>query len=256
MQCKKTLAVYLPKAIVNIYKREGMIKGIIYPIIAAVCLLGYPGNSVAQLSEDKKTFTVREGDTIKKIASDLGDEAYWESIYTENIDVILADSTLSEGLVLTLPAYVTDMLNESEELNASPTSDEDKLLQQFRDAFNNATAQDSTATAQQNQLDPILEFEGMVLDETRSKMGRDFYDLFYQNWRSPTDASNLTINITEQPALGRGAIITVVIDDTPVYSARLQPRYEYIEAVTQQAIAQCQNYIAQQATVREQLTGY
>lgn len=233
-----------------------MIKGIIYPLIAAACVLCYPGNSAAQLSEDKKTFTVREGDTIKKIAADLGDEAYWESIYMENIDIILADSTLSEGLVLSLPPFVTEMLQESEELDASSTPKDEKLLQQFREAFAKATAQDSSKVAAENQLDPILEFEGMVLDETRSKMGRDFYDLFYQNWRSPADATDLTINITEQPALGRGAIITVVIDDTPVYSARLQPRYEYIEAVAQQAIAQCQNYITQQATVREQLTGY
>jgi len=49
-----------------------------------------------------------------------------------------------------------------------------------------------------------LEIDGLIIDETRSKIGRDFYDMFYHRWIAPNAASNYSILIKELPSRGRG----------------------------------------------------
>ena len=127
-------------------------------------------------------------------------------------------------------------------------------LEQFRDAFQNAIGK--KGTQEKAEQDPALELGGFVLDETRSKLARDFYALFYQNWQAPEEASNFTITISEQPSIGIGTQINVKIDYEQVYSARLQPKYEYIEAVSEQAVARCREILRQKAEVRQQLSGF
>lgn len=228
-----------------------MLKGLLYPLLTLAPVLICTDHAFSQLSKDKETYTVKEGDTIKSIATKIGDEDYWKAIYLANTDVIENNGAITKGQVLTIPSTLWAQPN-----SMAPDSTDEALLDMFRTAFDNLTTQETADSTSQNQLDPILEFEGMVLDETRSKMGRDFYDLFYQNWEAPSGSKDFTIKITEQPLMGIGTVIAIMIDYEHVYSARLQPRYEYIEAVSQQAIAQCQYFIQQQAAVQQQLTGY
>jgi hypothetical protein len=83
-----------------------------------------------------------------------------------------------------------------------------------------------------------LEINGMVVDETRSKHGRDFYDLFYTSWSEPEESYAYTIRIEEKPGRGRGTIIIVRVNDEIVYQSQLQPRYEVVEQTALQAVEQ------------------
>ena len=80
-----------------------------------------------------------------------------------------------------------------------------------------------------------LEIDGLVVDETLTKLGRDFYDVFFRIWQAPTGAINFTITIQEQPAPGTGTIVSVRVNDEIAFQARLQPQLDYIEAAAQQA---------------------
>lgn len=230
-----------------------------------------------QLSVDRTTYTVKSGDTLPGIAVQLGDRDFQKIIFQTNIEVLQAyefDEELKPGIVLEIPdqvalspsfAYSADqaatadssLVTENEE-----QGDLEKFRSLFKEVVENENAAEESAQEvkkgkeDQEQVDPVLEFEGLILDETRSRMGRNFYDLFYQEWQAPEDASNFTITISEQPSFGRGTQIAIKIDYEQVYTARLQPRYEYIEAVSKQAIARCKDVIQQQASVRNQLMGY
>ncbi len=81
-----------------------------------------------------------------------------------------------------------------------------------------------------------LEIDGLIVDETLSKIGRDFYDYFYSRWQAPPDAVNFTVTITEQPVPGLGTRVLVKVNDELVFQAQLQPREELIENAAQQAI--------------------
>lgn len=82
-----------------------------------------------------------------------------------------------------------------------------------------------------------LEIDALVVDETQTKIGRDFYEVFFSNWKSPSGAFNYSIRIQEQPTPGLGTRVIVKVNDEIAFQAQLQPRYELIEAMARQAIA-------------------
>jgi len=122
-----------------------------------------------------------------------------------------------------------------------------KKLEEFREAFNalvEAQQEKKQKSNKRNREQIIrMEVDGMVLDETISKIGRDFYSVFYQYWEAPEKAYNYTISISEQPSPSLGTIVTVEVNDTPVYRSRLQPRYEIIEQASKQAVRNTHHYV-------------
>jgi|AntRauTorcE11898_2_1112593.scaffolds.fasta_scaffold22740_2 hypothetical protein len=220
-----------------------------------------------QISVDKKSYTVKTGESLLDIAENLGNRDFWKPLYQANTDII--DEGMEAGQVLALPSEVTDSPAFAY-VEEAPEQTEEERLEEFRQAFakvveskkqnKEESKQHAAETARPEpdvgQADPELDLGVLILDETRSKLGGDFYRLFYQNWKSPEDASNITITISEQPSFGRGTQVNIKIDYEKVFSARLQPRYEYIENVSKQAVARAQREIKQHTDVRQQLTGY
>lgn len=78
----------------------------------------------------------------------------------------------------------------------------------------------------------------MIVDETRSRHGRDFYDLFYTLWSPPEDVYAHTIRIQERPGRGRGSVIVVRVNDEIVYQSQVQPRYSVVEQAAARAVQQ------------------
>lgn len=76
----------------------------------------------------------------------------------------------------------------------------------------------------------------MVIDETRSTQGRDFYNIFYRNWQAPEGAMNYTVYVREQPGRGRGSVVEVRVNDEIAFRSQLQPRYDMIEQTAHQAV--------------------
>ncbi len=105
-----------------------------------------------------------------------------------------------------------------------------------------------------NGIDEI-EIGGLVIDETISKMGHDFYDKFYSQWTSPEVDFNYTIYIKEKPVPGLGSIVTVSVNDNEVVSQRIQPRAEMIEAVAEYAHRRLQSYLLNYEDIQRQLSG-
>ncbi|NBC00301.1 MAG: hypothetical protein GVY15_05515 [Bacteroidetes bacterium] len=83
----------------------------------------------------------------------------------------------------------------------------------------------------------------MVIDETRSTQGRDFYNIFYRNWQAPEGAMNYTVYVREQPGRGRGSVVEVRVNDEIAFRAQLQPRYDVIEQTAHQAVRYTQQFM-------------
>lgn len=88
------------------------------------------------------------------------------------------------------------------------------------------------------------EIDGLILDETRSKLARDFYETFYRNWSSMSvDARGQTIVVRESPGrIGIGTNVIVVVDDKPVTRLNLQPRADLIDDLAGQLVAALVQY--------------
>ncbi|MDX5435755.1 MAG: curli production assembly/transport protein CsgE, partial [Pontibacter sp.] len=76
-----------------------------------------------------------------------------------------------------------------------------------------------------------LEIDGLIVDETITKIGRDFYDVFHRQWEAPPMATNYTILIKELPARGNSSLVSLSVNEVKVFEQVMQPRYDVIEEV-------------------------
>jgi hypothetical protein len=92
---------------------------------------------------------------------------------------------------------------------------------------------------------------GIVVDETFSVIGRDFYDTFYRRWEDPDDAANFTISIRERPQPRRSTQVSVTVEERVVFRSQLRPRPRTIQRAAQQAVARATLYLKKYYEPRE-----
>lgn len=109
--------------------------------------------------------------------------------------------------------------------------------------------------AQKVSRDADLEIDGLIFDETKTKSGREFYDLFYRDWEAPSNAKNYSIFVAEKPYRLSTTQIQVSINETLVFQSFLQPRGDIVETLAQQAVARTQVYLQNYEAILKQLEG-
>lgn len=219
-------------------------------------------------------YQVQNEDTILSISLKFGSEKFVEPILKVNSNLFNQTASLTPGQLIKIPfrifhfndsylslqevlsdPYCTSLdSNEVMNINSRILSElqetdtsETETLQRFREAFDSLVEQEKTAKQEEAQAEIeqqiFLEIDGIVVDETRSKIGRDFYDVFYQLWQAPTDAKRFTITISELPAPGLGTIIYVKVNDTETFRYRLQPRFDFIQEAGRYAVNLTYRYL-------------
>ncbi|GAB2794553.1 curli production assembly/transport component CsgE [Hymenobacter luteus] len=93
----------------------------------------------------------------------------------------------------------------------------------------------------------------LVMDQSITKPGRDFYDLFYSQWEAPADVKEYTIIIGEKPGRANSTFVTVRVNDNDLLEFPLQPNYDIIQETAREAIGYVQDYLVQQLNLSRQL---
>lgn len=94
----------------------------------------------------------------------------------------------------------------------------------------------AAALGRDTNADPFLGIGQLVVDETLSRTGSYFYDVFYRLWNPPADARFVSVVLAEQPIPGQGTLVTVRLDGELVFQGRLSPREEAAEELARQAV--------------------
>jgi len=122
--------------------------------------------------------------------------------------------------------------------------------------------QEVTAAAQQDEQpntesieDYQLEIDGLIIDETKTKIGRDFYDVFFTTWQRPQEIKGYTIYIYEMAHPRFGSWIWVDVDETTVYQNVLRPRYDVIEEAAQSSVIATLQFLYRFDQDQRQLSG-
>lgn len=120
---------------------------------------------------------------------------------------------------------------------------------------NTKTQEPITSTRKSRATVPVdvLEIDGLIIDETRSKIARDFYDLFYKKWIAPAGAKNFSIYVREEPSRGRGAQISLTLNEQKIFQNFVPPRYDALENVVNFAIRITRARLRDQANIDTQL---
>jgi curli production assembly/transport component CsgE len=106
-----------------------------------------------------------------------------------------------------------------------------------------------------SEQDLTVELDGLIIDETMSKIGHDFYNHFYDNWEVPGSIKDYTIYITEKPMPGMGNLITIKINHDEIFKNRISPRQDVINALADYAINQSRQYLMNYQEIKNQLEG-
>lgn len=101
----------------------------------------------------------------------------------------------------------------------------DKLLS--KDSLEINAKNFETKISQVNE-DEIFELKGLTIDQTKTKTGKDFYDMFYLEYSKLPEKISNAVTISELPTMGRGSQISLEIEDKTLYSFVANPNEEYL----------------------------
>lgn len=108
----------------------------------------------------------------------------------------------------------------------------------------------------QEEIESGLEMKGIVSNETKTKMGKDFYDLFYSKYNLALINAKEIIKIEEEQMLGRTTKIKVTIDNKLINEFIAQPNDEYLTTKTNQTLFLVKKYLAEVKQNNEILSSY
>jgi curli production assembly/transport component CsgE len=124
--------------------------------------------------------------------------------------------------------------------------------QKMEEALRLLLRADSVASVHQRaRLGP--EASGLVLDQTITKIGHDFYDQFYSRWEAPADVSEYTVAVGEKPSRGNNAVIIVTVNGEDLLEFPLQGKSDIVEEAAQQAIGVAADFLQQAYELGKQL---
>ncbi len=217
------------------------------------------------------SYTVKQGDTLTKIASKYGNIVWWIDIYEANRNKIEDPNLIYPGQRFAIPDVlaqysiplnmdqVRKMVAMSKSVKHEEKEKKHRRLKKFRKAFSKLIKAKKRKEQRARKEEPDFEglgLGGLILDETRSKMGSNFYSVFYKLWEGPKDVRNFTITVSEQPIPSRGTMVQVKIDNQLVFKNRLEPRYYKTEQAAKRAVKICQRRVQRIATMENELAGY
>ncbi|WP_299115018.1 CsgE family curli-type amyloid fiber assembly protein [uncultured Winogradskyella sp.] len=90
--------------------------------------------------------------------------------------------------------------------------------------------------------DDYVGLRGIVVENTKTKPGRDFYIDFYSNYRLKGINGKEVVKITEQFSFGRSTIMEVSVGNTIVHRFFVQPTRDFIEQQSRIAIINVTRY--------------
>jgi len=87
--------------------------------------------------------------------------------------------------------------------------------------------------------------KGIVIDEVITKIGKDFHDYFYQEYRASGVQHPFIIIIKEKPYFGRSSIVSVEVEDRRIFEFMTKPDEEFLKSAARQALQNLNQYARQ-----------
>lgn len=98
-----------------------------------------------------------------------------------------------------------------------------------------------------------FELKGLVVDNTKSKIGRDFFEVFYNMYKDSPEQYAFVINVNELPSIGRNGVINIDINDRNIYNFRVVPSDEYINAQALLTLRYLNNFYRENNMIQKEL---
>ncbi len=122
--------------------------------------------------------------------------------------------------------------------------EEDQIVGKDRLVFNEKKAKKVVEQNEEisDESDDGIELKGIVIEETKTKPGKDFYDFFYTSYSLSQINGNKVVGVFEKLSFGRSTIIQVKIEDNVIHEFIGKPDLEYLEQMSKIAIRKVYKY--------------
>ncbi|MGJ1267611.1 CsgE family curli-type amyloid fiber assembly protein [Sphingobacterium spiritivorum] len=84
--------------------------------------------------------------------------------------------------------------------------------------------------------------KGIVIDNTKSKVGKEFFDMLYAQYSQLNEKCAFTITLRELPSFSNNGIISIEVEDLTIFTLRAIPNDEYLNLQLQLCLQQINNY--------------
>ncbi|AYA35927.1 hypothetical protein D3Y59_01990 [Hymenobacter oligotrophus] len=150
-----------------------------------------------------------------------------------------------------LPARA-DAPNRSAAVPARESKSAPLPAKKLEEALHLLLSADSVRNSAPKALGP--ESAGLVIDQTITKIGHDFYDAFYAVFEPPPGVSEYSVVIAERPSRGgNSALVAISVDNTELFEMPMQARSDIIEASAADAAGAVYGYLESVRNLGQQL---
>ncbi|WP_340063857.1 CsgE family curli-type amyloid fiber assembly protein [Ascidiimonas aurantiaca] len=160
--------------------------------------------------------------------------------------------SIEPGEVKALKEVFVAFENESKIIVLLLISEDDKIIANSRKVFlNEDLIKNKTIPANDG-----IEIKGLVIDNVVSKIGKDFYDIFYRQYQLQNLRSSSMVTIEEQLGIGLGARIIIKVDNDIVFEGFATPGEEYINNMANATVKKVVTYLEQKEKQKKYITQY
>ncbi|TPN84540.1 CsgE family curli-type amyloid fiber assembly protein [Aquimarina algicola] len=134
--------------------------------------------------------------------------------------------------------------------------EDEKIVGKDRVSFNEKIIEKQKTKAVEEDADDGIELKGIVIEETKTKPGKDFYDFFYNSYTLNQINGNKIVAVYEKLSFGRSTIIQVKIEDNLIHEFLGKPDLEYLEQMSKIAIRKVYKYFKDQKKQKKDIFQY
>jgi len=99
------------------------------------------------------------------------------------------------------------------------------------------------------------EITGLIIEETMTKIGYEFYENFFILWEAPEGIKDYNIFINEKASPLWGSWVQIKVDTAMVWSKVLKPRSEEIEKAAKEAVEVTKEFLFRYEEYKKELEG-
>lgn len=197
--------------------------------------------------------------TAENLTDILQSLTYKLSVIKKNIKTENRSTNNQEG-VFTLDANQNKNLSTTQ-INRS-SEDEIIVLLLFYDENSQIVSKDRVVISDEKKKDKVIvlddgiELVGIVTDETKTKIGKDFYDNFSYLYRDYKINAKQIVKISEELSFGRNTKIIIMVDNDVVYEFLARPDEEFIEAMAKNSLYETYQFLKKLENEKKYITQY
>lgn len=98
-----------------------------------------------------------------------------------------------------------------------------------------------------------VEFIEFVFDQTITKIGSDFFKMFFSEWENPSGIRGLSVYVGEKPMPGIGTQIWVKVENDYTFIAFVRPNLELLRQSVNRALQQTESYFLNYEMIQSDL---